>query len=83
MHKSEMIAPTYYMKHMANLMKNFFKNIWIGVKHAYILPSLPISVNNFHNYPLTRIFRVLGGLSILLVLSGYDLARQSFLLFSP
>ena len=58
-----------------------FKDIWVGVKHAYKLPSLPISVNNFHNYPLTRIFRVLGGMSILLVLSGFDVARQSFLFY--
>ena len=62
-------------------MKKIFKDIWIGVKHAYKLPSLPVSVNNFHNYPLTRIFRVLGGISILIVLSGSEIAKQSFLFY--
>lgn len=49
-------------------MRKFIKDIWIGVKFAFKLPSLPESVNTFHNYPLTRILRVLGGISIVLFL---------------
>lgn len=62
-------------------MKKIFNDIWIGIKHAYKLPSLPSFINNFHNNPLTRIFRVLGGLSILLVLSGSEIAKKTILFY--
>lgn len=48
--------------------KTLFKHIVIGLKYAWDLPSLPESVNIFHSYPLTRIFRVIGGISIILIL---------------
>lgn len=57
-------------------MKKVFKDIWIGIKFAFKLPSLPESVNRFHNNRITRVFRVLGGLSILLVLSGSEFAKH-------
>ena len=50
-------------------IRNTFKNIWIGIVHAIKMPSLPESVNKLHTHALTRLFRVLGGLCILLVLS--------------
>jgi hypothetical protein len=62
-------------------MKKFFKDILIGIKHGIKLPSLPKSVSTFHNHPLTRIFRVLGGLSILLVLSGSQVIKESIFFY--
>jgi len=62
-------------------MKKFFKDILIGIKHGVKLPSLPKSVSIFHNHPLTRIFRVLGGLSILLVLSGSQMIKESIFFY--
>jgi len=62
-------------------MTKFFKDILIGIKHGVKLPSLPESVSKFHNHNLTRIFRVLGGLSILLVLSGSQVIKQSILFY--
>ena len=50
-------------------MRKFFKDVWIGLKFAFKVPSLPESISRFHNYALTRIFRVLGGISIVLFLS--------------
>lgn len=60
-------------------MKKFFNDIWIGIKFSFKLPSLPESVNNFHNYPLTRIFRVLGGVSIVIFLASPDWIKDHFL----
>jgi len=57
-------------------MKKFFKDIWIGIKFSFKLPSLPQTVAKFHNYPLVRIFRVLGGVSILLVLSKSEFSNK-------
>lgn len=50
--------------------KTLFQRFIYGVKLAWNLPSLPTSVDKFHNYPLIRIFRVIGGISILLFLSS-------------
>lgn len=44
---------------------------------AWKMPSLPNSVNNIHNYPLVRIFRVLGRVSIILFLSFPDWIKDS------
>jgi len=64
---------------MKNNQKTFFKRILIGLKYGWNLPSLPISVNNFHNYPLVRIFRVIGGISIILFLSSPSWIGDSYL----
>lgn len=40
---------------------------------------MPGSVNNFHNHPLVRIFRVIGGISIILFLSSPSWIKDSFL----
>ena len=70
-----------YAKMKINLIKNTLKNIWTGVVHAIKMPSLPESINKFHNYSITRIFRVLGGLSILLVLSKSLILNDSILYY--
>lgn len=57
---------------MKNTNKNT-KTIWqiivIGLKIGWNAPMLPKSVEKFHNYPLIRIFRVIGGISIITFLS--------------
>ena len=50
--------------------KTKLQRIWKGIKIGWNLPSLPVSVYNFHNFPLVRIFRVIGGISIILFLSS-------------
>ncbi len=52
--------------------KSVLYRIWHGLKLAWNLPSLPNSVYKFHNYPLVRILRVKGGVSIVLFLSPYS-----------
>lgn len=53
--------------------KIIFQSVIYGVKLAWNLPSLPTSVDKIHNYPLIRIFRVIGGISILLFLYNMSL----------
>ena len=48
-----------------NLMKRFI----IGAKKGILTPTLPNNILKIHNNPITRIFRVLGGISILLILT--------------
>ncbi len=55
-------------------MRKIFKDVWIGIKFSFKLPSLPEVVSKFHNHSLIRVFRVSGGLSILMVLSKSELA---------
>ena len=63
-------------------MKNtIFQRLLIGIKLGIKLSLLPESVSKFHNYPLTRIFRVLGGISIISLLSGSLLVKESFLFY--
>lgn len=40
----------------------------IGLKHGWNVPLLPDKVSRFHNHPFTRIFRVIGGMSVITVL---------------
>ena len=51
--------------------KTKLQRIWKGIKLGWSLPSLPVSEEKFHNHLIIRIFRVLGGISILLVLSKW------------
>jgi hypothetical protein len=53
-----------------NTNKTTFQRIIIGLKIAWNLPNLPLSLEKLHNYPLTRIFRVIGGISVILFLSS-------------
>lgn len=50
--------------------KSYLNRIIIGFKHAWNIPSLPKNVLDFHNQIFTRIFRVIGGISIVAFLSG-------------
>ena len=50
--------------------KSYWNRIIIGVKHAWNIPTLPSNVLYFHNHIFTRIFRVIGGISIVAFLSG-------------
>jgi len=59
---------------MKNEKKTKLQRIWKGLKLGWNLPSLPVSVEKFHNHPIIIIFRVLGGISILLVLSKSEFA---------
>lgn len=57
--------------------KSISNRIWLGIKLAWNLPSLPESINNFHNKPGMRIFRVIGGVSIILFLSSPNWLNNS------
>jgi len=61
-----------------NRNKTILQRIWLGIKLGWKLPSLPASVEKYHNYPLTRIFRVIGGISIILFLSSPSWVGNSY-----
>lgn len=63
---------------MKNNQKTLFQRLIIGLKVGWNAPVLPTKVLNFHNNPLVRIFRVIGGISILTVL-----LNKHLLLFLP
>jgi hypothetical protein len=60
--------------------KTIGQRLWLGLKYAWNIPSLPIKIDKIHNYYLTRIFRVLGGISIVLFLSSPDWIEKNFYL---
>ena len=66
---------TNIFKSPSNSKWNSFKK---GFKHSWNNPMMPTSVLRFHNHVFIRIFRVLGGLSIMIVLS-----KNHTLLFFP
>jgi hypothetical protein len=49
--------------------KTIIQRIIIGLKPGWNIPSLPSKVLKFHNYIFTRIFRVIGDISIVAFLS--------------
>nr|YP_010164176.1 hypothetical protein K8J96_mgp02 [Metarhizium album]QRK27498.1 hypothetical protein [Metarhizium album] len=53
-----------------NKFKSYLKRVIVGFKHAWNIPSLPKNVLYFHNHIFTRMFRVIGGISIIGFLSG-------------
>ena len=61
-----------------NKNKTILQRIWLGLKLGWNTPMLPNKVLKIHNHPFTRIFRVLGGLSIITFLS-----KRYLLLFYP
>ncbi len=61
-----------------NQKKTLYNRLVTGLKVGWNAPVLPTKVLNFHNNPLVRIFRVIGGISILTVLS-----KKHLLLFLP
>ena len=58
-----------------NKTKYIFSRTWWGIEKGRMISVLPENVSKTHNHPLTIIFRVLGGISILLVLSKYEFAK--------
>jgi len=44
-----------------------------GIQKSWSVPTLPAHIINFHNHPITRIFRIIGGLSILITLGRITL----------
>ena len=54
-----------------NTTKSLFKRFIIGAKKGLYTPTLPEKILIFNNYPLVRIFRVLGGLSYLILLGKH------------
>ena len=50
--------------------KNFFNRIYIDSKKGLLTPTLPENIIKFKSNPLIRILRVLGGLSILVLLGN-------------
>lgn len=58
--------------------KTWYERIFVGLKHGWNTPMLPSKLIAFNNHPLVRIFRVIGGLSVLTVL-----LKQHLLLWSP
>jgi hypothetical protein len=50
------------------MKKNIFKRIYTGLKKGVLTPTLPANILRFQSNPIIRIFRVLGGLSILILL---------------
>jgi hypothetical protein len=57
-------------------LQRFFHGVRLGIK----LSLLPKSIERFHLHPLTRIFRVLGGISFILII-GKFIARGSLLFY--
>lgn len=54
-----------------NILNNYSKqNIILGFKKAYSISFLPPKVEYYHNLLLIRIFRVIGGICIILTLTG-------------
>ncbi len=64
-----MIAPTYYKTKKIKNKKNLYNRLVTGLKVGWNAPVLPSKVLSFHNNPLLRVFRVIGGVSILTVFS--------------
>jgi hypothetical protein len=49
------------------------KNIILGIKHAYNIPSLPPKISYFYNHIFIRIFRFIGGITVLITITkGFD-----------
>lgn len=44
--------------------KTILQRVWLGIKIGWNVPMLPPKVISFHNHPSRRIFRVLGGISV-------------------
>jgi len=49
------------------------KDIILGIKHAWGIPSLPQNISDLYSHIFTRIFRFIGGVTVLItVTKGYD-----------
>lgn len=54
---------------MKNNKKNILSRFFIGAKKGIFTPTLPNHIILLNNNPIIRIFRVLAGISILLILT--------------
>ena len=63
------------------MKKTIFQRFLTGLKAGWNTPMLPLSITTIHNHPFTRIFRVAGGVSILIVLSNNYSHLLAFLQF--
>lgn len=63
------------------MKKTKFQRFLYGVHLGIKLSLLPDPVSKFHNYLWVRILRVLGGLCILLILSGAEWIKNSILFY--
>ena len=48
--------------------KTWFINLKLGIKQANSIPALPSGIDKYYNHPITRVFRVLGGIIALIVI---------------
>ena len=55
---------------MSKVSTNLFKRLYVGIKKGLLTPTLPENIIKFKSNPLIRILRVLGGLSILVLLGN-------------
>lgn len=61
-------------------IKNWGKNaVYLGFMKAYSIPTLPDSVEIYYNNIFVRIFRFIGGLSFLLIVTNFYLQLPNFL----
>lgn len=58
--------------------KSIMSRIWTGIKLGWNTPMLPKKVLSIHMHPFTRIFRVIGGISVIAFLS-----KKYLMLFYP
>ena len=67
---------------MLNYLKSKKHDIYLGFEKAYSISFLPSKLDLLYSHYITRIFRVLGGLSIGLVLTGkYELFPKTVHIF--
>jgi hypothetical protein len=54
-------------------------SIYLGIVKGYSIPTLPVSVERFYNNIFVRIFRVIGGISFLIVVTEFYLQLPAIL----
>lgn len=64
---------------MAN--NNIFNRLFKAVKRAYSIPTLPDNILKIQSYPIIRILRFLGGISLLMILSKTYLNLNFYFLY--
>lgn len=60
-------------------MKKTFKDFIYGVRLGIKLSLLPEPISKYHNNTLIRVFRVLGGISILLILTKAEIINKPYI----
>lgn len=64
-----------------NLSQTKFQRFIYGVKLGFKLTFMPEYVFKLHNNYLTKMLRVLGGVSVMLVISGANIIRKTILFY--